>query len=308
MTGRKSFGLGGAALMALAAVVAASEPGAVPPGTVRIGLVRSLFRDLPEPMVQMMTQPFQALMQSQTGLNGTVLPCGDACDLGRRLHEGAMDLGVFHGVEFAWAQQKYPDLRPLVIAINKHRHLTAHLVVRNDSDAAGFADLKGKVVALPRRSREHCRLFLERQCQDAGGEPPSFFAKVVAPANVEAALDDVVRGKVQAAVVDGVSLECYEHVKSGCFARLKLLKQSEVFPAAVVAYRQGAVDDATLTRFRDGMVSASQNGRGRDLMTMWKLTAFEDVPADYQQTLANIVRAYPYAAPAAAPVRGAASE
>jgi ABC-type phosphate/phosphonate transport system substrate-binding protein len=247
-------------------------------------------------MVQMMMQPFSTLMRSQTGLNGQLVACGDGCDLGQRLHEQQLDLGVFHGFEFAWAQQKYPELRPLVIAINKHRHLTASLVVRSDCDATSLADLKGKVAALPRHSREHCRLFLERHCQECGAEPHRFFAKVVTPANVEVALDDVIRGKVQAAIVDGVSLECYEQVKSGCFARLKILKQSAIFPAAVIAYRQGALDEALLTRFREGMVSASQNERGRDLMSMWKLTAFEEVPADYSQTLANIIRAYPYEA------------
>src|SRR5437016_55153 len=83
-----------------------------------------------------------------------------------------------------------------------------------------------------RRSREHCRLFLERGCRACGAEPQGFFAKVVTPANVEDALDDVIRGKVQVAVVDGVSLECYEQVKSGCFARLKVLTRSAIFPAA----------------------------------------------------------------------------
>jgi ABC-type phosphate/phosphonate transport system substrate-binding protein len=298
MTGRKTIGLGILALLSgllgLVSTLPADQETPAAPATIRIGLVRTLFCDLPEPMVQMMAQPFSALMRSQTGLNGQILPCGDTYDLGRQLHEGKMDLGVFHGIEFGWAQQKYPDLRPLVIAINKHRHVTANVVVRSDSTAASFADLKGKVVALPRYSREHCRLFLERLCREAGAETPAFLAKLATPANVENALDDVVRGKVQAAVVEGVALECYEQVKSGCFARLKVLKQSEIFPAGVVAYRQGVLDEAMLTRFREGMINANQNERGRDLMSMWKLTAFEDVPADYSQTLANIVRAYPY--------------
>jgi len=285
-----------AGLLGLASVLPASEEGAIAPAPVRIGLVRTLFRDVPEPMVQLMMQPFSALMRGQTGLDGRLIPCSDPCALGQLLHEGKMELGVFHGFEFAWAQQKFPDLRPLCIAINRHRHLTANVVVRSDSDATGLADLKGKVVALPRYSREQCRLFLDRACQECGATPQRFFAKIATPANVEDALDDVVRGKLQAAVVDGVSLECYEQVKSGCFARLKVLKQSEIFPAAVVAFRQGALEASTLTRFHDGMIGANQNERGRDLMSMWKLTAFEDVPADYAQTLANIVRSYPHAA------------
>jgi ABC-type phosphate/phosphonate transport system substrate-binding protein len=168
--------------------------------------------------------------------------------------------------------------------------------VRSDNEASSIADLKGKVLSLPRYSREQCRLYLNRICREYGAEPPRFFARIVASPTMEDALDDVVRGKIQAAMVDGVSLECYEQVKSACFARLKVLKQSEIFPAAVIAYRQGALQADTLKRFRDGMIGASQNERGRDLMAMWKLTGFEDVPADYAQTLANILRAYPYAA------------
>jgi ABC-type phosphate/phosphonate transport system substrate-binding protein len=282
-----------AGLSGWGSLVLAQDEKALPPGTVRIGLVRTLFRDVPEPMVRLMMQPFNALMKAQTGMNGELIPCCDPYDLGKRLHEGKMELGVFHGFEFGWAQQKYPDLRPLCIAINRHRNLTANIVVRNDSPTGTFADLKGKVIALPRYLPGQCRLYLQRLCREAGAEP-RLFAKITTPANVEEALDDVLRGKLQAAVVDGVSLECYEQVKSACFSRLKVLKQSEIFPAAVVAYREGALDASTLKRFREGMVSASQTERGRDLMSMWKLTGFEDVPANYSTTLANIMRIYPY--------------
>jgi len=298
-----------AGLVVLASALASEEP-AAGSVTVRIGLVRSLFRDVPEPMVQLMMQPFNSLMKAQTGLNGKLIPCNDSFELGQQLHDGKIELGVFHGFEFAWAQQKYADLRPLCIAINRRRHLTANIVVRNDSEAVGIADLKDKVVGLPRYSLEQCRLFLDRTCRESGAEPSHFFKKIATPANVEDALDDVIRGKLQAAVVDGVSLECYEQVKSACFARLKVLKQSAIFPAGVVAYRQGALEASTLTRFREGMIGASRNERGRDLMAMWKLTAFEDVPADYAQTLANIARAYPCTScqPAANAVKANASE
>ena len=41
--------------------------------------------------------------------------------------------------------------------------------------------------------------------------------------------------KVDAAVVDSVALECYELLKPGCYAGLKVVQQSCIFPAAVVA-------------------------------------------------------------------------
>ncbi len=259
----------------------------------RIGLVTSLFRDVPAPLVEMAKQPFKTLMRDQTGLRGTLVVGGDALALGKQLDQNQVQLGVFHGIEFAWAQVKYPELRPLMVAVNRQRELYANVVVREDSTAAGFADLKGQKLSLPRRSREHCHLFLNRLASAAGGSPATFFSKIVQHANVEDALDDVLRGKVQAAVVDSVALECYEQVKPGCYARLKVLNKSEVFPAAVIVYRQGALDAATLRTFRDGMINANQTARGRDLMAIWKLTAFEPVPGNFQQTLDNIRRAYP---------------
>jgi hypothetical protein len=72
-----------------------------------------------------------------------------------------------------------------------------------------------------------------------------------------------------------------------------VIERSEVFPASVVAYRDGALELATLRRFREGLVNASQTPMGRQLLTLWKLTSFEPVPDDYAQTLANILRSYP---------------
>jgi ABC-type phosphate/phosphonate transport system substrate-binding protein len=261
--------------------------------TVRIGLVHTLFRDVPPAMVDFSMKPLASLIQTQTGLTGKAAVAGDALKLAGLLHEGKVQLGVFHGVEFAWAQEKYPDLKPLVICVNRQRHLKAHLVIRHDSEVKCFKDLKGKPVALPRRSREHCHLFLERECRACGADPKDLFSEVVTHPDVETALDEVVSGKVAAAVVDGVSLESYEVLKPGCYSALKLACDSDVFPAAVIAYRAGQLDAPTLARFRDGLLRAHRSTRSRELMYMWRLTAFEAVPADYQQILNAIRKAYP---------------
>ena len=76
-------------------------------------------------------------------------------------------------------------------------------------------------------------------------------------------------------------------------AKLRIVLTSDVFPTAVIAYRSGAVDDATLAKFREGLLNASQNILGRQMLTLWKLTSFEAVPADYEATLAEIVKSYP---------------
>jgi ABC-type phosphate/phosphonate transport system substrate-binding protein len=279
--------------LAVASAGRASERGAARPEVVRIGMVNSLFRDTPEPMVMALMKPFGALMESQTGLKGQLVPAGAAESLGQQLAEDKVQLAVFHGFEFAWARQRYPELQPLMIAVNQKRHLRAHLVVNCDCQATGLADLKGRILAIPRRTREHCHLFLHRQCQECGQELSRLFAQITTPASAEEALDDLVDNTVQAAVIDGVALECYQRRKPARYTRLKTLHVSEVFPAGVVAYRQGALGEATLRRFREGMLAANRTPIGRQLMTLWMLTAFEPIPADYEETLANIVKTYP---------------
>ncbi len=180
-----------------------------------------------------------------------------------------------------------------MICINRQRHLKAHLVTKHDSGVKCFQDLKGKALSVPRRSREHCYLFLERECRGCGSTSRELFSEVVTHADIEEALDEVVSGKVPAAVVDGVALESYEALKPGSYSALKTVKDSHTFPAAVIAYRAGNLDAATLARFREGLIRANRNARSRELMYMWRLTAFEPVPADYQRILNDIRKIYP---------------
>ena len=79
--------LGMAALTAVLAVLVhpsqtqAEEPASA--SSIRIGLVNTLFRDTPESLVQLMTRPLKSLMESQTGMTGTLVPGGEARNLGR---------------------------------------------------------------------------------------------------------------------------------------------------------------------------------------------------------------------------------
>jgi ABC-type phosphate/phosphonate transport system substrate-binding protein len=285
-----------AVVLALAAGLALgpAAPGQSPATEIRIGVVQTLFRDIPEPLAQALLQPFRVLLKSQTGMTGKISRAADAETLGKQLYDGKVDFAVFHGFELAWAQQKFPGLRPLMIAINKHRLQRAHLIVRSDSKAKHFEELRGTTFGLPIRTQEHCRLYVDRLCEKNEATTATFFDKVVRPLTVEDGLDDVVRGKLAATVVDGVAWEAYVALKPGCGNRLKCLALSDVFPASVLAYKHnGPVSAATLRQFSDGMLAANRNVRGRELLNLWKLTAFEPVPANYQQTLDHILSVYP---------------
>jgi ABC-type phosphate/phosphonate transport system substrate-binding protein len=260
---------------------------------IQIGIAQSLFRDIPQPLIKVSMQPFRALMQTQTGLNCDLSQPTGAFDLGEKLTKNQVQLGVFQGFEFAWILQKNPDLKPLVIAVNKHRNRQAHLIVRHDSKIASVSDLKGGDMAIPRRSRDHCRLFLDRHCQECGQPMGTFFTKISESLNVEEALDAVVDRSVQAVVVDDVAWECYQRRKPGRFELLKDLLHSESFPDTVVVYHAGVFEDAILQRFRDGLIKADNTPLGRQLLTLWFMTAFEQIPDNYSQLLTEIAKAYP---------------
>jgi ABC-type phosphate/phosphonate transport system substrate-binding protein len=263
------------------------------PGDVRIGLVSSLFRDTPESLIQLMTKPLKSLMESQTGMSGTLAAGGDASHLGKQLQDDRFQLAVFHGVEFAWVRQKHPELKPLVVAIRDGRPMHAILMVRDDSGIASVADLTGKSLAVCRQCREHCRLFIERRCEACGKPYNQLCSKVTTPCDSEDALDDVVDGVVQAAVVDGAALERYKKDKPDRFAKLKAAQRSEPFPPAVIAYKPGVLSEKILERFRDGLINAHKNTKGKQLLNMCRITCFEAVPDDYEQMLVAIAKAYP---------------
>lgn len=280
-------------LPARRAVRAGDDDETAPAAPVKIGMVNTLFRDVPQPLMMAMMSPFGSLMKAMTGVTGELVPGGEPADLGQKLAADQVHLAVFHGIEFAWVKLKHPEVEPLMIAVNQDRHLRCHLVVRDDCDATSFADLKGKTLALPKGLREHTRLFMEKNCKECAKDAKALFGKINKVSNGEDALDDVVDDQAQAAIVDGVSLDTFKRRKPARFAKLKSAVISEIFPAGVVAYRPGALDDATIQRFRDGMTNANKEPLGRQMLTLWKLTGFEAVPEDFQETLENIVKAYP---------------
>jgi ABC-type phosphate/phosphonate transport system substrate-binding protein len=256
-------------------------------------MVGTLFRDVPATLVMVMMHPFGALMKAQTGMDGKLMPGGDPYDVAQQIVDNKLDLAVLHGVEFAWVRAKHPELRPLMIAVNQQRHFRVHLVVREGGTVKGLADLKGSTLALPKGSREHVRMFLDKECRPFCPDFEKFFQKLTTPTTVEDALDDVVDGEVQAAVVESVPFEAFARRKPGRAAQLKTLVISETFPSGVIVYKQGALDDETLERFRQGMVNANQNIMGKQMLMMWKLTGFESIPDDYDTVLNEIAKAYP---------------
>lgn len=260
---------------------------AAAPSPVRIGMVRTFFNDVPRPLVDLVTEPFGAVMKEATGLQGELLAGGEVFEVGRQLNDGELHLGVFHSFEFAWLQTRYPALKPLMVAVNPQKQVRVYMVVRKDSAAQQFTDLKGQVISLPKRSKEHSKIFLDRHAPEC--QP----ASIVASANVEVGMDDVCRGAIAGVVVDTMSLEFYRDLKPGCFAKLRVLHESDLFPPPVIVYREGGLDASVLTKVRQGLTNAHNLELGREMMKLWKIGAFQQMPENYGPSLVDMIKLYP---------------
>jgi ABC-type phosphate/phosphonate transport system substrate-binding protein len=258
-----------------------------------IGTSGTLTSDAPGSKEEGALETLRNFIKEETGLNNEILRQKSWSELLDKMVKGQLHLGVFQGYEFAWAQEKHPDLKPLALAVNVYRYPVAYVVTGRDNKAKTFADLQGQSLALPAISARYLHLFVERQSQANGKELKTFFSKIPSPENVEDALDDVVDGVVQATVVDRAGLEAYKRRKPGRFNRLKEVARSQPFPPTVVVYYGTVLDQATLKRFRDGLLGASRKEKGQTLLTLFRLTGFEAVPRDFDRVVAETRKAYP---------------
>jgi ABC-type phosphate/phosphonate transport system substrate-binding protein len=133
---------------------------------------------------------------------------------------------------------------------------------------------------------------VDRQAEANGKKAEEFFSKITTPENIEDALDDAVDAK-ESVVVDRTALEAFKRRKPGRFKQLKEVAKSPPFPPPVIAYYDGMLDDATLTKFKDGLLGASKKERGQTLLTLFHLTGFETPPQDFEKVLNETRKTYP---------------
>jgi ABC-type phosphate/phosphonate transport system substrate-binding protein len=260
---------------------------------VKIALVSTITRGVPAAFTEMIVSPFKALMEAETGLSGEVVTGRDPMALARDLLDDKVQIGVFHGHEYAWAKQKFPKLAVVALCVNRTQHIKLHLVVRTDSAAQSFADLKGKIISVPRMGREQCLLYLERRCVPPGTRPEAFYRHVSRPIATADSLNEVVEREAAAAIVDAAGLEDYRKSNGALGRRLRSLAISEPFPAGVIAYCPGRFSEEKVAKFRAGLLAAKTTAVGRSTLKRLRLTSFEAPSEDHDALLAAIARAYP---------------
>jgi len=287
LTGLLLFGLVAAATLARQArAESLTSP-------VKVGLSATLFPGLPERILRAAAAPFKTLLEGQTGVKGQIVAGGQPMTLAGKVNAGSVQLGVFQGIEFARARHKYPTLQPLVMCSKGQSQLQVYLIVLTSTKAAALDDLAGKALAMPGDSKEHSNLFLAHRCAPAGKTPEKHYSKVMKVADAEDALDALIDGDVDAAVIDNVAWELYKQHKPGCAKSMKVLVKSEIFPCAVIAYKPGTLDKSQVASFRAGLIAAKKSAKGKEMLRFLGLTGFEEVPATYERLFTDINKAYP---------------
>jgi ABC-type phosphate/phosphonate transport system substrate-binding protein len=240
----------------------------------------------------------KAFVKDETGFANEVFRQKGWQELTDKLAKGELEIGVYQGYEFAWAQEKQPKLKPLALAVNVYRYPVVYVVTRKDGKAENVAAFQGQALAIPSEGARLVRLFVDHEAQAAGKTIDAFFSKVVSAETAEDALDDVVDGNVPAAAVDRAALEAFKRRKPGRFKQLKEVAHSQTMPPPVIAHYGDVLDAATLQRFENGLLGADKKEAGQTVLTLFHLTGFEKAPADFDKILAESRKTYPPPSPA----------
>lgn len=261
--------------------------------SMKIGMVKTIFKDTPDSLLNLLMKPFRSVMEVQTGFAGDLVMIPNHKKLSRQLLDGEANIGVYHGFEFAWSKLKHPELEPMMIAVNSKAPLVAYLVVSKEAGIKGVSDLKGKKLAMPRGNREHCRLFFENRVLPANSQAGDYFGKVQHNMDLEDAFDSLGDGDFHAVLADSTAWASYQTQKPGRAEKLVTLMVSESFVPAVIGYYPKKLDPKVLEGFRTGMLSASTNPSSKRLLEFVKITSFETIPANFSEQLNDSVKNYP---------------
>lgn len=279
-------------LVFVAAVLSLCPPArAADPAELKIGMLSGMFRDQQPKVIQALAKPFRDLMTRHVGYSGDVEVVDDPHTLCDRLKENKVQLGVFHGFEFAWAQQKCDDLLPIIVTQPPGGMVQGMVIVREDCPAKTLADLKNSTLYIPRGAKAHTLVFLDKIRDGLPADTAKPSAKN--DQTPEEVLNAVAAGTAPAALVDWAALEGYKVLNPGTAKGLRILVKSEEFPPAVVCYRKGTLTDDQVKQIREGMTASCKTPTGKMLMTLWNLKGFEAPPKNYQASLDDILKAYP---------------
>lgn len=282
-------------VLAAALVIAAVQPslGSDAPARplLKIGLIKSLL--VASNSNISMAAPLGEMLGSQMGCRLQFVECADQADMAKKLKAGDIQLGVVHGLEYAWLKKDTPDIEPLALALGQDIKLQARLLVRTDSKFADVRDLKDKTLIRPMKSLNHNNLFLTKVVSEVCPECDKFFGAVKVKGSVDSAIDALIDGEGDVVVVDAASWKVYEERKPARAAKVKSLVESGNFPTAAVLHYPGGLSPITLRQIRTGFLSIHQKPLGQQMLVFWRLTKFVPVTEEFNDVCRESLKDYP---------------
>jgi len=213
--------------------------------------------------------------------------------LAKNLQDGKTNLGVITGIEIGWLGDKAKGLTPLAIAYTSDIKLKAYVLMRKDGASHAIPELKGKKLAMPRRTQHHAQVFLHDRISRCGCQPQGFFANSAVPPDTDAAIEAVLDKEADAVVVDGTSWDVFQERKPGRAKKLVVVAESPSFPTAAIIYKPGNIPEADVKKLRDGLYTAHQSPFCRQILNFWRISQFIPSSPEYDQLIKNIVKDYP---------------
>jgi hypothetical protein len=269
---------------------AADVPMASANDNITVGIMSGMFKGIPQPLIKAGGQQFNTLFKKFTGLPGDVMVEDDYRKLATKVNENKIQLGVIHGYEWAWLAKQNPQLAPLVVTVPA-KLPQACIVVNAKNPVLAPANLKGANIDVPFNMKAHGFLYLDKLQKSC---PPGSFA-VNTPEDLgpEEALDEIVKGKAIAAMVDHSTFAAYKVNNPGKAVRLKLLSTSELFPPTVLVYSKRGLTEKTISQIRTGLLKAHKDPQGKAFLFLWNLKGFEEPSPAFEKLVEDSVKAYP---------------
>jgi ABC-type phosphate/phosphonate transport system substrate-binding protein len=255
---------------------------------VKVALLESVFAGQERDKVVQQIRPFADLVQRDTGTKAT-FDIASYKEMVPAFSRGEIQLVILTGLEYGWVRAKNDQARALVHASIDSGATQTVVVVGQNEKAADLKELGGATVALP----ERVPYLTEHYIKSVMGKPIEESFKVQRADNVDDALENVIDGKVQAAIVTKANIAVFAERKPGRYRRLKVLHQSPEFPPATVMYHTKYADKAALRRFEDALLRSTQNVEGQRVLTLYKLKGFEELPTNFDAKVAAIVKQFP---------------
>ena len=285
--------VGGLWVVLIVMMVGTSQPTfARPSGTdtpIRIGLSSQLFDDQARNQILDQMKPFTEKVQKQVGTPSEFVIVDDLKSMARQLNDKSLQMAVMSGLDYGWIKPLCPDIRALLTTSIEGGVLKTVLLVKKDATWQSNQQLKRQSLAMPQRTPNYVKFFLEQETK----QTMSAYYQLLECRNVDEAIEAVIDGKAAATAVSASAMDVFKERKPGRFNRLKVLMESDAFPAPVVVYQAKNTNEKQIEKFAEALLRADDSTEGKQMLTLWRLRGFVKLPADFETHVDRIVKKYP---------------